>query len=137
LRLAALDYGLKRIGVATTDESGMFASPFTTIKNENTVRKIQDIVEEQGIERLVIGIPADSMGRDTQQSRRIRRFFDKLRKALEIEVVLYDENYSTRDAYDELKKIGYSMKKSKKVVDKMAATLILKEYIRCIEDQNC
>ncbi|PLX15933.1 MAG: Holliday junction resolvase RuvX [Candidatus Muiribacterium halophilum] len=136
MRIAALDYGLKRIGVAITDESGKFAAPFTTIKNESTIKKISNIVAENSVEKLVVGIPTDSMGRDTQQSKRIRKFYDKLKSALEIEVVLYDENYSTRDAYDELKKLGYSMKKSKQVVDEMAATLILKEYIRCIQDPN-
>ncbi len=129
MRLMGIDYGLKKIGIALTDQSGTFASPFTTIKNENTVKKIRNIVEEKDVEMIVLGIPSDSEGRDTVQSKRIRNFCTKLRDGLDIPVELFDENYSTRDAYHDLKLMGLNMKKSRKVVDEMAASKILKEYI--------
>jgi putative Holliday junction resolvase len=132
----ALDYGTARIGIALSDEGGILASPFTTIKNENSVSKIINIVKEQDVQKIVIGIPSDHEGNDTPQSVKVRRFFDKVRNSIEIDVVLFDENFSTRDAYDILKEVGYSMKKSKKLVDEFAASIILREYIKWSQNQN-
>lgn len=136
MKIMALDYGTARIGIALSDESGTIASPFTTIKNENSVNKILNLIKEQKVQKIVIGIPSDHEGNDTLQSVKVRRFFEKIRDSVEIEVELFDENYSTRDAYDILKTVGYSMKKSKKLVDEFAASIILREYIKWYQNRN-
>ncbi|MCK9224095.1 MAG: Holliday junction resolvase RuvX [Candidatus Muirbacterium halophilum] len=136
MRIMALDYGFARIGIALSDESGTIASPFTTIKNENSVKKIKTLVEEKKVDKIIIGIPSDHEGNDTIQSEKVRNFFNKIKDNIDVCVELFDENYTTRDAYDILKEVGYSMKKSKKLVDEFAASIILREYIKWSKNQS-
>ncbi|MGM0607002.1 MAG: Holliday junction resolvase RuvX [Candidatus Muiribacteriota bacterium] len=136
MKILAIDYGDARLGLAVSDVTETIASPLSVIKNENTNQKIQKIVEDNKIEKIVVGIPSDSEGQDTIQSKKIKKFYKKLKKNLNIEIHLFDENYTTRDAYDILKKMGYSMKKSKKKVDEVAASLILEEYLKWVKNQN-
>lgn len=133
MRLMGIDYGIARLGIALSDESGTIAAPFTTIKNENTVNKIKNIINEKKVEKIILGIPSDSEGRDTKQSKRIRNFHKKLEEKIDIPIELFDENYSTREAYSVLKQMGLSMKKSKKRVDEVAASIILEEYIKYVK----
>ena len=136
MKILGIDYGTARIGLAVSDPDERIASPLTVIKNENAMAKIMKIAEETGAGKIVVGIPSDSMGRDTKQSVRIREFARVLEEKTGIETVLFDENYSTRDAYDALKQMGYSMKKSKGKVDKIAASLFLTEYLEWKRNLN-
>lgn len=136
MKIMCIDYGNARLGIALTDEMEMLAVPFCTIKNENVYSKLKNIIIEQKVDHVVVGLPSDWKGEDTIQSQKIRVFAENLEKKLEITVELFDENYSTRDSYEALRMMGYNAKKGKKLVDQMAASLILKEYLKWKKSQN-
>ena len=100
-RILALDYGSARCGVAISDPSGTIASPLPVVFKAFTpsgVKRIARIAEEQGVERIVLGLPIGLSGRETGQTKETRRFCDALREAVPVPVDLYDERFTTRMA---------------------------------------
>jgi putative Holliday junction resolvase len=131
-RWIALDYGEKRIGVAVTDPLKMFVSPLTTIENKSDkfiFEELSKIFGTQSVERIIVGLPLNIEGEDTIKTIEVRKFFDKLRNETKLPVFFCDERYSTCEANDFLKQKGTDWKKSKDVVDQIAAAVILKTYM--------
>ncbi len=131
-RILAIDYGEKRIGLAISDVLQMFAKPFRMISNtgfEDTVSALQGIISEQKVTEIVIGIPWGIEGQETPKTKEILAFTAKLQDNLKINITKWDERYTTAEANELLKEMGYTWQKSKKVLDSMAACLILKSYL--------
>lgn len=100
-RILALDYGSARCGVAITDPSGTIASPLPVVRKAATpsgIKRIAKLVEERGVERVVLGLPIGLSGRETAQTKETRRFCETLRAAVPVPVDLYDERFTTRMA---------------------------------------
>lgn len=132
MRLLAIDYGEKRIGLAITDEMQMFANPYETIPNasfDNTVSVLNKLVKEKKIGQIIIGIPWSINGNETAKTKETQEFMIKLQEHIDIPVIGSDERYTTSDANDLLKEMGYDWKKARKVIDSVAACLILKRYL--------
>ena len=131
-RLLALDYGQKRIGLALSDPLQMFAKPFDTLPNttfENIVDALSKIVREQEVESIIVGIPWSLEGNPTAKTNETLEFIAGLQGQLSIPVIGSDERFTTSDANELLKEMGYSWKQARQVIDMMAACLILKRYL--------
>ena len=98
MRVLALDYGSARCGVAVSDPSGTLATPLEAVLRPGTrngLRRIAQLVDELGAERVVVGLPLSLAGGDSAQTRETRAFADQLRAAVRVPVELYDERFTT------------------------------------------
>jgi len=132
MRLLGLDMGSKRIGVAVSDELGLFAQALTTIERESSAEdldKIKTLVEERGIEKVVVGLPRRTDGRVGEEAERVLKFVERLQKKLKVPVTTWDEWFSTQAATKTLLEADLPRAKRKKIVDKLAAVIILQGYL--------
>ncbi len=132
MRIMAIDYGDAHTGVAISDASGMLAGYTTTIdarKSEVVVEKIAELVRQHAVEELVVGFPRNMDGTEGARAALYREFADRLAEGTGIIPVLWDERRTTVDAHRILFEAGKNGKKRKKMVDAVAATLILEGYL--------
>ena len=130
-KLIALDVGTKTIGVAMTDDKRLLCLPVETILRKGNKKDFQillNIFKEKKITGIIIGLPISFDGNDNDISNFIRRFTDNLSKETDIPIVFEDERLSSFVAEDlMLDEIGSN--KTKKVVDKIAASYILESFL--------
>lgn len=127
-----MDYGEKRIGLALSDPLQIFAKPYKVLPNKSfdaLIKDLRQIISENGVGLMVFGIPYAIEGGNTAKTDEVAAVYELLKPALPIPVLTWDERYTTLDAIEELKKLGYDWKRRRKVQDAMAATLILKDYL--------
>lgn len=135
MRYMGLDYGSKTVGVALSDELGLMAQAFETIerKHENKLRKtlarIENIVKEKDISLIVVGNPIYMDGREGIRVEKTKEFIELLKARVDIEIVLQDERLSTYTADEILKDSGVKKEDRKKYIDKVAAAIILQDYM--------
>ncbi len=132
--ILAIDYGTKNIGLAITDTKGIVAQPLETIRIKDNrykpfLSKLSNIIDEYNINSVILGIPQAFKEDHLQNYNRIIKFRSLIKKVVKQEVFLYDESYSTSDAYSLLKEQGINQKKSKKKIDRIAASHFLQELI--------
>ncbi|OPX25952.1 MAG: Holliday junction resolvase RuvX [Candidatus Cloacimonas sp. 4484_143] len=130
-RLMGIDYGEKRIGIALSDPLQIIASPFTVIPNNGSeaFSKINQLVVEENVNLIILGLPLNLAGEDTDKTREVRVFCEKLKNAVKVPVKLWDERYSSAEAKTALKQMGISSRDNKQHIDKIAASIILKDYM--------
>jgi putative Holliday junction resolvase len=131
-RVVGIDLGSRRIGVAVSDGLGLTAQPRSTITRHGGLRDlvaIAQVVREVGADRVVVGLPLDCEGNESDAARRARAFADKLTAHLALPVELIDESFSTVEAEEVLLAADVSRKRRKEVVDKMAAAVILQRWL--------
>jgi len=129
-RLMGIDFGEVRIGLALSDPLQIISQPFRVIPNNvNTISEIQDIIKTEEVEKIVLGLPQNLDGEDTKKTLEVREFAEILKRNVDIPVIFWDERYSTVEANEKLKLMGYSVTESRKVIDKVAASIILKDYM--------
>ena len=133
MRYLGLDLGSRTLGVAVSDKTGLIASKVDTIHhNEEYDRLLDDVerlVNDLGIEAIVLGFPKNMNNTIGPKGELSLEFKDKLEKKLNIPVYLQDERLSTKSAIDTLIKGDVSRKDRKKVVDSIAATIILQTFL--------
>jgi putative Holliday junction resolvase len=132
MRILGIDYGDKRIGVAVCDELGLTAQGLATIVRKDVERDIAAIAEyitEYHVEKIVIGYPVMLDGSEGIQCEKVNRFIDILQSRFSLSVIKWDESLSTKEAEKILIEANMSRKKRKKVVDKLAAIIILQGYL--------
>ncbi len=128
-RILAIDYGEKNIGLAITDELQIIASPLDVIKNDdNFFENLKKLFDYYKFEKIVLGYPETPTPRRSQEI--IKEFGEKIRNFLSIEIVYYNEAYTTVYARNFLSSLGQKEKKIKKLVDKIAAQKILEDYLK-------
>ena len=131
-RIISLDIGTKTIGVAVSDELGITANGVCTIRRENEKKdlaQLRDIVKQYSPREILVGIPYNQDGSLGSRAKGIRRFSERIRDSLGLPVKYWDESFSTKTAEQTLIEAGVGRKKRKTVIDKMAATVILQEYL--------
>lgn len=132
-RCLALDVGDATIGVAVSDALGWTAQGVETIRRRSLhddLARLSKLVSEYEARRLVIGLPRNMDGSQGKRCEIVRQFADEVAKILPtIEIAFWDERLSTVAATDVLKAAGMTWRKRRKVVDKMAAVLILQGYL--------
>ena len=136
MRIMGIDYGDNRIGIAVSDEFGWTAQGLDTITLENSIKKSLDkivqIILEYGVERIIIGLPLNMNGTEGFRSQKTRDFAEKLGMRLKnknIEIKFWDERLTTVSASNTMKITGTKKSKKKKHIDKIAAVLILQNYL--------
>ena len=132
MRIMAIDYGDAHTGIAISDPTGFLAGFTTTIdayRPEAVADRIAAMAGEYGVEELVLGHPINMDGTRGPRSEKARAMADLLRQATSLPVVLWDERRTTIDAHQILFNSGKNAKKRKKVVDAVAASLILEGYL--------
>ena len=100
-RVLALDHGTARCGVAISDPTGTLATPLDPVMQPDTrkgLQRLRALVNETGAEIVVVGLPLSLSGADSDQTRAVRAFAERLQTALTIPVELYDERFTTRIA---------------------------------------
>ena len=122
MRILGLDYGSKTVGVAMTDALGMTVQPYKTIQRDResklrpTLSEIAEIVEQYQIEKIVMGLPLNMDDTEGDRAAKTRDFAEKLKLRVEAEAIL-DQS-------------GIPRSEQKKVIDQVAAQLILEQYLR-------
>ena len=132
MRILALDVGDKRIGVAISDELEIAAHSLTTlhrIDHSSVFATIKEIIEEYNVEEIVVGMPFMMNGTMGIQGEKVSRFVDELKNEVTVPVRFMDERLSTRFVEKVLIDADVSRKKRGKVIDKLAAVVILQDYL--------
>lgn len=138
MKIMGLDYGSVTVGVAISDSMQLTAQPVEVIKRKSenklrqTLARIQQLVEEYEVERIVLGLPKNMNNTEGERVQRTKEFRDKLMARTGLEVVLWDERLTTVSAMDVLKQGGVRRENRKAYVDKIAASLILQGYLDSI-----
>lgn len=94
MKVLALDYGRARTGVAVSDPTGTIARPVTVVKGGDIAR-IVELIREHGVERVVVGLPLTLRGQVGDQARETEEFIDRLASASGVEIVPFDERFTT------------------------------------------
>jgi putative holliday junction resolvase len=132
LRILGLDYGSKRIGVAISDELGFTAQGLAVIlrKDRNfDIQRISEFVKAYDVERIVVGYPVRLDGTEGIQCDKVNRFIGLLEANIQTSVIRWDETLTTKTAEDILIQANMRREKRKKIIDKLAAQLILQHYL--------
>ena len=132
MKIMAVDLGQVRTGLAVPDPTEQLASPVGTITEKNTdklLEKVAAAAREQGVQQLVVGHPRNMDGSRGESARRAETFAASLEKAAALPVVLWDERMTTVSAIGYLNQTDTRGKKRKAVVDTVAATIILQDYL--------
>lgn len=132
MRILGLDYGSKRIGVAISDELGFTAQGLATIlrKDRNyDMQKIAEVVKTYNVEKIVVGYPIRLDGTEGIQCDKVNRFIGLLEANIQTPVIRWDETLTTKTAEDILIAANIRREKRKNIIDKLAAQLILQNYL--------
>ena len=140
MRYLGLDLGSRTLGIAVSDKQGVIASTYKTIRHDEDYEMLLDevvkLVDELEIEAIVLGFPKNMNNTIGPKGELSLEFKDKLEKKVEIPVFLQDERLSTKAATDMLISGNVSRKNRKKVVDSVAATIILQTYLDRSESKD-
>jgi putative Holliday junction resolvase len=130
MKIMGLDVGDRRIGVATSDELEIVASPREVLKRQGSeFEQLERLVREEGIGLVVVGMPYDSEGQIGPQARKVADFVARLKLRLTVPVVVWDEHLSTWEAECMLIEARQRRAERRRVVDKIAAAVILRSYL--------
>ncbi len=131
-RILAIDYGLKRTGIAVTDPLKIIASGLTTVPTAELMDFLEKYCLEQDVECFVVGMPMHADGNPSQIATHVDGFAERLRKKFpDRSVVRQDERYTSVNAQLIIQQSGIKKQKrrDKALVDKVAAALILEQYM--------
>lgn len=137
-RIMAIDFGLKRIGIALTDPLLTFAYPFATLSNDNKFwSKFIYIIKEKNVTQIILGLPLKEDGSEYELTKLVTEFKAKIEKKINVKVLVRDERYTSSIAQGNLlmsinKK---SRRKDKTIIDQSAAAIILDDYLKEIQRQ--
>ncbi|WP_244269506.1 Holliday junction resolvase RuvX [Natronincola ferrireducens] len=130
-----LDVGDKRIGVALSDLMGWTAQGLETVERTNLkkdLQRLEEIIKANEVEKIVVGLPKNMNGTLGPQSEKVLEFTERLKKRTDKEIIFWDERLTTVAAEKSLIQADMSRKKRKTVIDKVAATYILQNYLDSI-----
>jgi len=131
-RILALDLGARRIGLALSDPLGLTAQGLPTLIRTNRRKDLEALarlVAERQVSRIIVGYPLDMSGREGTQAAAARRFAQELARVTGVCVELHDERLTTAQAQRLLRSSGVSLRKRTRAVDRLAAVLILQNYL--------
>ncbi len=125
-----VDFGDVRIGIALSDPLQIISQPFKVIpNNDDTFSEIIRIIKSEEVGKIILGLPQNLSGEDTKKTLEVREFAETLKNKVDVPVIFWDERYTSVEANEELKQMGYTITESRKVIDKVAASIILKSYM--------
>lgn len=131
-RIMSIDFGLKRIGIALSDPLKKFASPFTTIPNDDKLfENLKTIIKEKNVEKIILGIPDQSVNSTKSVYNNVLQFKDELMKHFNIEIIMWNETHTSKIAEQRIIDSVKSKKRrqNKGLIDMHSAAIILSEYL--------
>lgn len=131
-RFLGIDFGLKRIGIAVSDPLHTFAYSLTTLQNDSTLlKKLSDIIHSKNIKIIVLGVPSDEKTSGTSIVNEVKKFKEQLIKEFNLDVIEWDETFTSEMAKDRIIESVNKKKKrkNKELIDMNSASIILQEYI--------
>ena len=134
-RILAIDYGTKRVGIAVTDPLGMIAGALATVDTPCIFDFLSEYLTVNDCNRLVIGYPLTLRNEPAEVTREIDRFIERFASLYPyIEVIKYDERFTSKLAFDTIlaSGIGRRKRRDKAVIDRISATIILQNYLESI-----
>ena len=137
-RILAIDLGTRRMGLALSDPGRQIGSSLGMIERRGMARdlaRLRELTREREVTEIVLGLPLHLSGGESEGSRRSRAFAERLERELGLPVRLRDESLTTVEAEDILIEADLSRRKRKKVIDGMAAALILRSYLNELEER--
>lgn len=133
-RYLALDVGNRRIGVAVSDELGLTAQPVMTLERRRNLREdlrsLARLARRYGVAGIVVGDPKHLSGEESPQAAKTRAFTAELGELTKLPIYLWDERLTTREAHQILYEAGHTRQNHRRVVDQVAAVLILQEFLK-------
>ncbi len=134
-RVLGIDYGLKRTGLALSDPLRIFAYPYKTLINDkNFWIGLKKVIEEKNVEKIILGFPLNESRGKSHITDQVKKFAKELEKKFKIEIILWDEGYTSVMAQEKV--IESVTKKSKRrdkgLLDQNAAAIILQEYLNSL-----
>ena len=135
MRILGLDYGSKTVGVAVSDPLGLTAQKVETIwrKQENKLRqtlaRIEELIAEYEVEKIVLGFPKNMNNTVGERAEKALEFGEMLKKRTGLEVIMWDERLTTVASEKVLMESGVRRENRKKVIDQIAASMILQGYL--------
>ena len=135
MRILGLDFGTKTTGIAVSDPLGLTAQGIEIVRRTDpynvgeTINRIKELCTYYKVEKIVLGLPKNMNNTIGERGEHTLKFKEKLEKALNIPVVLWDERLTTVSAENMLISADVSRQKRKKVIDKVAAVIILQNYL--------
>lgn len=132
MKILAVDLGKARTGLAVCDESEILASPAGVISEWNREKLLQKVAAEanqRNVKEIVVGLPRNMDGSEGESAQNARTFAENLRALVSVPVVMQDERGTTITAHNYLNDTDTRGKKRKAVVDAVAATVILQDYL--------
>lgn len=133
MRYLGLDLGTKTLGISVSDKTGTIATPVTILRHDNNfdylIEELKKIIKEKEVETIVLGLPKNMNNTIGERGEMVLRFKEKLETSINLPIVLEDERLTTKVAESILISADVSRKKRKKVIDKMAANVILQSYL--------
>ncbi len=138
-RLLGVDYGMRRLGLALSDERQIIATPLETLeaekKTEQTIAKLLALVSQLEqelkceIEEILIGLPLMMSGKTGFLADEVKHFAEALSRSTSVPIRTWDERLSTIQAERSLRESSFTRKKRSKLVDKVSAAIILQSYL--------
>ena len=131
-RILAIDYGLKRTGIAVTDELQIIASGLTTVNSDELLPFLKDYIAKENVELFIVGKPKQMDNTDSESEVLIITFLEKLAKEIPtIPIERVDERFTSKMAFQTMIDGGLKKKqrRNKALVDEISATIILQSYL--------
>lgn len=127
-KILAIDYGEKRVGLATADSEARVALPFGILENKGIkglLVKIAEICQAENVNQVVVGLPMGLVSKPTEQTEKVEKFISILKENINLPVERQSELFTSRQARGIFKDAGVK----KRHIDESAATLILSDYL--------
>lgn len=132
MRILAVDYGTKRIGLATGDDSGLAIRAVTTLHSQGVKRdahQIRECARNLGAQRILVGLPLETSGAQGTAVQRVRKLVAQLQKVTDLPIILWDERLTSQAADEWMTEQGLKRQRRKSLRDQIAACLILQDYL--------
>ena len=131
-RILAIDFGMRRIGLAVSDPLQIIATPLETLRIndlDDGIEKLKLVCAEYDLESIIMGYPIGTSGNKTDQTKIVDRVIDSLKAIFDIPIIPWDERYTSVQAKDILIQQGRKARDDKGMVDQLAARIMLQEYL--------
>lgn len=131
-RILAIDYGAKRTGLAVTDPLQIIANGLTTVETAKLVPFLQDYLQKEQVERIIVGLPKQMNGQESDNMKNIVPFVNRMKKLYpNLPIEYHDERFTSVLAHRVMldSGIGKKARQNKALVDEISATIILQSYM--------
>ena len=131
-RIMGIDYGEKRIGISLSDPTKTFAYSFSAFNNDkNFINRLIQLVQEKNVVKIILGLPSSDFKSSYLLAEKVKKLKTKLESTLKIEVIFWDEEYSSVIAKGKILESvpKKSKRKEKGIIDCYSAAVILQEYL--------